>query len=61
MIIETRRFFATSTQLLSPLGAWPLAAVAMLVIFPVAAPALADTVDKSTKVVMTAIPVAPFL
>ena len=44
MIIETRRFFATSTQLLPPSGVWPLAAVAMLVIFPVAAPALADTV-----------------
>jgi hypothetical protein len=58
MIIETRRFFATSTQLLSPSGAWPLAAVAMLVIFPVAAPALADTVvpGNGTPVIVPDVP-----
>ena len=58
MIIETRRFFATSTQLLPPSGAWPLAAVAMLVIFPVAAPALADTVvpGNGTPVIVPDVP-----
>ena len=58
MIIETRRFFATSTQLLSPSGAWPLAAVAMLVIFPVAAPTLADTVvpGNGTPVIVPDVP-----
>ena len=58
MIIETRRFFATSTQPLSPSGAWPLAAVAMLVIFPVAAPARADTVvpGNGTPVIVADVP-----
>ena len=58
MIIETRRFFATSTQLLSPSGAWPLAAVAMLVLSTVAAPAHGDTVvpGDGTPVVVLDVP-----
>ena len=58
MIIETRRFFATSTQFLSPSGAWPLAAVAMLVLSTVAAPAHGDTVvpGDGTPVVVLDVP-----
>ena len=43
-IHEYRRFFACSSHLGSPSGAWPLAAVAMLMVSPFAVPALGDTV-----------------
>ena len=58
MTIETRRFFATSTHLRSPSGAWPLAAVAMLMLSPLAVPALGDTVvtGNGTPVVVIDVP-----
>ena len=43
MTIETRRFFATSTHLRSPSGAWPLAAVAMLMLGTLATPSFGGT------------------
>ena len=42
-IHEYRRFFATSTNLRSPSGAWPLAAVAMLMLGTLATPSFGGT------------------
>jgi hypothetical protein len=57
-IHEYRRFFATSTHLRSSSGAWPLSAVAMLMLSPFTVPALGDTVvtGNGTPVVVIDVP-----